>query len=252
MTKHIIAAIFDLDDTLLDNRVEGGTIHELSRYQAIIDSAKQRNIKQLLTTTHQENIEAYATAKENSVVGAVWNLMYKKGLVGSEDIDYNNELLHAIATQKHTLHAAVLRKEGKPVEGAVKFIEYLSANGLTRLAIASSAIRRDIDIFLSEITHLKKYFPDKQIISIESITPGCAKPHPEVFLKAFASLGLDELQKPDVLVVEDDPRGIMAAKRAGLYAAGITTRINRAKLQDAGADIVVDTYSELRDRIAVL
>lgn len=86
MTKlRVQAAIFDVDETLLDNRVAGGgTTHELSRYEATIQVAKQRGIQQLLTITHEENLAAFVTAKEHSIASAVWNLLYQKGLVNSE------------------------------------------------------------------------------------------------------------------------------------------------------------------------
>jgi phosphoglycolate phosphatase-like HAD superfamily hydrolase len=46
--------------------------------------------------------------------------------------------------------------------------------------------------------------------------------------------------------------GLRAAKAAGCFAVGITTTFDRATLAAAGADEVVDSFSELRAKMAAL
>src|ERR1019366_3489432 len=110
-------------------------------------------------------------------------------------------------------------KEGKEVPGAVNFVFALAESGLEdKLAIASGAIRRDVDFFL-EKTGLTKVFPDNRIKTKESFSH--AKPNPEVFNFAFNSLDLPESDRFAVCAFEDDPRGILSARAAGLYVCAI-------------------------------
>jgi beta-phosphoglucomutase-like phosphatase (HAD superfamily) len=52
-----------------------------------------------------------------------------------------------------------------------------------------------------------------------------------VFNLAFASLGLPETDRAHVCAFEDDPRGIAAARQAGLYVCAITSRYSTSELQ---------------------
>ena len=45
---------------------------------------------------------------------------------------------------------------------------------------------------------------------------------------------------------EDAVTGIIAARAAGCFSAGLTTTFSEASLREAGADIVVGSYSEMR------
>lgn len=90
-------------------------------------------------------------------------------------------------------------------------------------------MRQDVDMFLG-MTGLDDLFPDERIKTKESITH--PKPNPEVFYLAFASFGLGEEDMRSVCALEDDPRGIMAAKAAGLYVCAKTTRFDRKSLSE--------------------
>jgi alpha,alpha-trehalose phosphorylase len=66
-----------------------------------------------------------------------------------------------------------------------------------------------------------------------------AKPHPEIFLKAAALLGV---QPEDCIGVEDAAAGIVAIKSASMYAIGIG---KVAVLGAAGADAVIPNIAAL-------
>ncbi len=53
----------------------------------------------------------------------------------------------------------------------------------------------------------------------------------------------------NVIALEDDPRGMLSARKAGLYVCGITTRYTRDQLEqtEAQPDLIVDSYAELSD-----
>lgn len=244
--NRFVAAIFDVDDTLLDNRIPGlGNLHQISRLEATHEIARKYNISTLLSVSMEKSTEYFLAAKEHSAIGATWQMLYDHGLVDADEVDYDNKLLSEIVNLKDDLHADILRRKGKPVEGSIEFIELLSNLGMLDFAIASSATRRDIDIFLDEITDLRRYFPRKNVVAREDIEPGKNKPHPHVFEKALRSMSLKNVSNYQVLAFEDDPRGVISAKSVGLYTVAITTRMDKYSLLEAGADLVVDNYDEL-------
>jgi beta-phosphoglucomutase len=84
-----------------------------------------------------------------------------------------------------------------------------------KMAIASAAIPFNID-YLLDNTNSRQYF--KAIVSADDVV--ISKPHPETFLKAAAALGA----KPeDCIVFEDAPKGVEAAKNAGMKCVVLTT-----------------------------
>jgi len=249
--SQIQGAIFDIDDTLLSNHPGGQAhgLHERSRLAAIHEIGRLRNIPELEHFSVEANITTFLTAKVHSLEGAMWNTLLLAGLVQDEDIDHNHLILQELVRRKNELHEDILRQEGREVPGATAFVKALAAHGLhDKLAIASTAYRRDIDIFL-DLYHLQPLFPDHRIISGERLTH--PKPHPHAFSSAFASLGLPEGAQAYVLAVEDDPRGITSAKAAGLFTCAITTRFSKAALAalPVAPDLIIGSYAELNDAL---
>ena len=239
-------AIFDIDDTLLDNEPgePGMGLHEQSRLAAAHQVGQERHIPELTNLSVETNAEAFISAPIHNVEGATWHTLFLTGLRSSPEIDVSDPLLQELVELKNRLHENTLRQEGKPVPRAMEFVRALAANGLAdKLAIASSAIRRDIDIFF-DMTGFGAFFPDHRIISKENITR--PKPDPEGFNLAFATLGLSEADRQYVCAFEDDPRGIRATQAAGLYTCAITTRYSRKALLELKnpPDVVADSYQE--------
>lgn len=239
-------AIFDVDDTILDNKPghPGQSLHERSRFRAVMTIADELNIPELKTLTAQENYDAFMTATVHSMEGAVWNILLMKGLVFNEAIDYSDERLVRIVRLKDELHAQVILDEAEEVLGATAFIKALADAGLKdKLAVASSAVRRDIDLFFSK-SGLDDYFPPARIITKEDVEH--TKPHPQVFEDAFKTLGLADKDKKCVLAFEDDPRGIMSAVAAGLSVCAITHRFTKKELSslEIPPDFIIESYEE--------
>lgn len=80
-------------------------------------------------------------------------------------------------------------------------------------------------------------------ITAEGVTKG--KPDPEGYLKARSDLGFPE-GKGKVVVFEDAPAGITAGKGAGAFIVGICSTYDPKKVQESGADIVVDDLSSIK------
>lgn len=67
-----------------------------------------------------------------------------------------------------------------------------------------------------------------------------SKPNPAVYLYAAEKLGV---QPEKCFVIEDAPKGVQAAKNAGMYCIGITTSFAADRLSHA--DAVVNSYEEI-------
>jgi len=242
-------AIFDVDDTLLDNKpgLPGQGLHERSRLAAAHAVGKERGIPALEELTAQQNLDAFLNAPVHTLEAAVWNILVVTGVADSNVINPDNQVFQEIVALKNKLHQDILREFGTEVPGAVNFVKTLGQGSLrNKLAIASTAVRQDVDMFLG-MTGLDSLFPDERIKTKESITH--PKPNPEVFNLAFASLGLEEKDRKNVCAFEDDPRGIMAANAAELFVCAITTRFDKKSLSelDVAPDLIADSYQEFAD-----
>ncbi len=244
--------IFDVDETLLDNgngrfSHPEQPLHERARLQAIHEAGTRHNLPELLAITPAQNLAGFLEAPVHSLEGAVWHLLFTAGVVDTDVIDPNSQLLQEIVTRKDELYETLLRTEGKPLPGAIEFVHWLGEQGLAdHMAIASTAIRRDIDIFLG-MTGLGQYFPSERIIAKDSVSH--TKPHPEAFDNAFLSLGLQDNARGQVLAFEDNPRGIASAKGAGLYACAITNVYLREVFatSETPPDLIADSFQEFRE-----
>jgi len=105
-----------------------------------------------------------------------------------------------------------------------------------RLAIASGALRQEIEFILEEAGIRKEF---QHITSAEDVTRG--KPDPEGFLHALGSLNRATPTEPrilaagDCLVIEDSIPGIQAAHRAGMKVLAVTNTHTVQDLHEADA-----------------
>lgn len=95
---------------------------------------------------------------------------------------------------------------------------------------------------------LKQFLQDMGIASYISYVLGAnsvihAKPHPEPVLKTMADLGFSA---DETLVVGDMPVDILMGKGAGARTCAVTYgNASREDLAAAGADLIIDDFSEL-------
>ncbi len=138
--------------------------------------------------------------------------------------------------RKEALYREVAKGRLVPLPGAMELIQGLKKLGF-KLAIASSTPRVNI-AFAIEQLNLGDLF--EVFVGAEDVTRG--KPDPEVFLKAAERLGAPP---ENCVVFEDAVAGVIAAKRGGMKCVAVTTTNPRSALEEAGADLVVDTLSEV-------
>lgn len=254
LPEHVAGAIFDVDDTLLDNQPDKNdplsNLHQISRLEALytIGNARPEHA-QLLDVSPQENYDSFGASPVHTVQGAFFTLLKNRGIV-TGDIDPRHPLVQELVSLKNIAYAKLLATSSRPVDGADSFVRDFAATHAIeqKLAIASTATREDINTFLAscQLGHL---FPSSRIYSGADVAH--PKPHPEVFDKAFRSLGLPSEVRKDVIAFEDDPRGMLSARKAGLYVCAITTRYTREQLAtiETRPDLIVDSYAELRDAL---
>jgi HAD superfamily hydrolase (TIGR01509 family) len=136
---------------------------------------------------------------------------------------------------------ARLAVELEAVAGAIEFIE---ATGDRRRCIASSSTREWLFFCLDRL-NLRAHFGD-HVFSATEVPRG--KPHPDLFLHAAKTLGVDPAA---TLVLEDSVLGVRAGVAAGMTTIGLCAgkhiRPGHAdKLREAGAHRVVASFAELK------
>ena len=120
-------------------------------------------------------------------------------------------------------------------------LHQLHEQGYT-LTIASSRSHRSLMEFVEDM-HLDEVIP--YVLGVDDVKQ--AKPHPEPVLKTLEPFGC----KPeDAWVVGDTWYDIEMGRRAGVRTCGVTYgNGSREELIRAGADVLVDDFGELMNRI---
>lgn len=123
--------------------------------------------------------------------------------------------------------------------GVADFIENSRNNYM--LSICSGATRAEIEYILKKLKWLRYFEP---IITSDSVKKG--KPDPEGYIRAFeglADLTSAELTTDEAIAIEDSPRGIVAAKKAGLKCLALSNSYPGEELKKA--DWIFDSLNEV-------
>ena len=108
----------------------------------------------------------------------------------------------------------------------------------SKLGLTTSASRSTQELTF-ETFGFAPYFD--AIVTGEDITKG--KPDPEPYLTTARKLGIDA---KDCIVIEDSINGVRSGHAAGCVVIAMTTTFPREALLEAGADHVIDSFSELQ------
>ena len=145
--------------------------------------------------------------------------------VSDEDVQRYGDL-------KEECYRDVARGRLRLLDGMRELLGALTDQGV-KLAIGSSGPLANLELTVSDCGLVGRF---AAIASLEDITRG--KPDPQVFLVAAAKAGARPARS---VVFEDATVGIQAAKAAGMYAVGLTTTHPAAKLEETGADEVLES-----------
>ncbi len=169
--------------------------------------------------------------RKNNLLRGIGRMESLEIVLGDSACAYSVEERQKLAEEKNALYRKLLGRmtpADLPRETR-DALDSLKKAGV-RLAIGSSS--RNTMLILERL-ELKGLFDG--IVDGNRITR--AKPDPEVFLKAAASLGL---QPCECLVVEDARAGVEAAKRGGLSCAAMGDAAN-----NPGADYYIYSISDI-------
>lgn len=150
-------------------------------------------------------------------------------------------LIDELVRKKGGAYLEALGTDLKLFPGVRPLIE--EAAGTYRLAIASGALRGEIELILEE-AGLRKAFA--HITSAEDVSRG--KPSPEPFLHALAGLNaippIHSMRPEDCLVIEDSLPGIRGARAAGMKVLAVTNTHPMQELREA--DAVTASLAEVK------
>lgn len=190
-TQQKKAFLFDMDSTMVDNMAHHG--------KAWFDILNN----DLGAGLSKEEVKKEMYGKNPEVLERIFG----KGKFTLEETEQ-------YSMQKERDYQERFKPHLKLIAGLEDFLKKAKEQNI-KMAIASAAIPFNIDFVLDNL-NIRHYFD--AVISADDVET--SKPHPETFLKAAEALGA----KPeDCIVFEDAPKGVEAARNAGMKCVVLTT-----------------------------
>ena len=206
--------IFDFDGVILDS--------ENSHFIAFNEGLKNININ----ISEDEYYSKYISLDDRGVITNV---------VNDKNISVTNEEIDMIIKNKNDYFESRLIDNSKLFPGVEELIIQLSKNFV--LSIGSGANRSEIIKTLKN-NNIYDYF--EIIVSADEINN--PKPNPETYNRVLDNINTD-FNINEIIVIEDSPGGIEAAKSAGLKCIAITNTFDNEEL--GKADIIVSNYEDI-------
>ena len=146
------------------------------------------------------------------------------------------ELIREMAANKSRIAREKPAAANPVAPDCVAVLEALSRH--YALALASSGSRQSVELFLAANRCASLF---GSVLSGDDVEH--AKPAPEIYTRTFQALGV---APADGVIIEDAVAGILAAKGAGAgMVIGFADNSQAGQLLSAGADLVIQTLSEL-------
>jgi beta-phosphoglucomutase len=128
----------------------------------------------------------------------------------------------------------------RPIPGALDFVHWSHRHFRLALAMSASPRYRHFLMTKFDIESLFEVVVDAALIKVP-------KPSPDVFEITLKKLSLEPTRS---WIIEDSINGLVAAKQAGCFAVGATTSFSSQILRSTGADVVVQSFAQLRSHLA--
>lgn len=206
------AFIFDMNGTMIDDM----QFHEEAWYRVLVN--------QLHAGLTRQQVKSHMYGKNDEL----FERIFGPGKFSKNEMD-------TIALQKEIQYQRDFLPHLKLIKGLDALLKKAMAANI-QLAIGTAAIPFNVDYVLDNLG-IRQYFP--VIITANDIA--VSKPNPDVFLKAAGQLGVEPNQ---CVVFEDSPKGIEAARRAGMMAVGITSYHSADELKADNVLFVIDDYTD--------
>jgi beta-phosphoglucomutase len=207
-----LAAVFDLDGTLVDNMAYHG-------------ESWVRLARRLGSDATREQFErTWAGRKADEILPILMGRRPSPAEV------------QALEEEKEADYRETYRPHLAPLPGLVAFLDRLTDRGI-RLAVATAAPRGNRDFVLGGLDLRRRF---EVVVGAEEVARG--KPAPDLFLEAARRLRVDPAR---CLAFEDAVNGVRAAATAGMTVVGLLTAEPAEALRRAGATFQVPDYATL-------
>ena len=183
------AFIFDLNGTMIDDM----------QYHII---AWHRILNELGAGLSLERVKAECYGKNDELLERIFPGRFSEAEKNRMSLDKEKQYQEAFRPLLQLL------------PGLPPFLEQSKQAGIP-MSIGSAAIRYNIDFVLDGLD-IRHYF--NALVSADDVQR--SKPDPETFLSCAQRMGVDPA---NCIVFEDAPKGVEAARRAGMKAVVITT-----------------------------
>ncbi len=209
--QNVSALLFDLNGTMIDD-IE----YHIQAWHKIINAMGKP------FTYAQTKIECYGRNEE----------LIERVFPGQFSLEERQEL----GSQKEASYREGFLPQLKLIDGLEDFLKQSKHRGL-QLAIGSAAIGPNID-YVVDYCNLRHYFDT--IVGGEDVSN--SKPDPEVFIKCAANL---DVLPHQCLVFEDVPKGVEAARNAGMNSVVIKTTHDEGDFEYLNGHIIDYIYNYL-------
>lgn len=164
--------------------------------------------------------------------------------------------LEALVRKEEDAVIARIREAGKPCVGVMEQLDRLQAEKKYHLAVVSSSAKRRVLASIEKVDQSKYFLEDEVFSAATSLPTPTSKPDPAIYLHAMKTLGKTP---EECIAIEDSKSGTLSGVRAGIKVLGYTgpyapERKEEMKkvLTDAGAQVVMDNWSEFPEALAKL
>lgn len=207
------AVIFDMDGLMVDTeRLYIACNHEIAeRYDKQVDPA---TLQQMMGRTPLESMRIFCQA-----------------------LEIKDDPAQVLADREDRMEAR-LRHQLVTMPGLYEMLAY--ANPRYKLAIATGSPLRFLNIVLDQLG-IRDFFAALQ--TSDGLSHG--KPHPDIYLRAMAKLGVPGSR---CLVLEDSSNGVKAGKAAQAYVIAVPTEHTRPS-DLSSADAIVKDLHEARKHL---
>ncbi|RFB05229.1 HAD family hydrolase [Parvularcula marina] len=225
------AILFDCDGVLVDSEIVG--LEDVAVF--LNERGFDWGPEDLIRRFNGMRADLFRTALQDEY-GAVLGRMPSE----AEFTSLWDGMIETRRAQRHTMTI---------VPGALDVVQTARELGY-RMAVASSSAQIYLDDKVNRYG-LAPYF-DGHVYSADFVEHG--KPAPDIFLYAAEQLGVDPAS---CLIIEDSAHGVAAGKAAGgtvwgFLGGGHCLEDHADQLQEAGADRLIETHSELAIALRML
>lgn len=239
------AVAFDFDGTLANTNA----VHNAARNEAFAIMAELTGDDTYLQVSDAVNQEAHTHGSNPyEIIGWV---LKEIGVVPKQSNNLQNDIVLRTVDLKKAQYRLKVEQGLPEINGASIFVKRVSAKKPGKLAIVTTEHREIVTPYLDRY-ELTECFDGENIVTNEDVTQ--PKPDPEAYIVALGRLGLEN-SPSRLLVIEDSPLGVAAAKQAGTAVIAIETTHSAEQFEVTDPalrpDKVVRDYLHLSNTVQV-